>query len=521
VRKVLVIRLSSLGDVVLTTPVYPALKNAWPDAHVTSLVKEDYADVLAGNTSIDHVMVLKRGESILSLARRVRSERFDIIIDLHSNLRSRLVTLFSSAKRKIHYRKAALARRMFVRWRISSAELRRHVLERYWSALSAAGVPVGAFPRGADPIRRMVLIQTAFLGDAVLTTPLIQGLRTAYPEAHLSLVCTPETADVFAKHPGISEVITYDKRGSQRSFPAMLRFAGDLRKRRFDAAFVPHRSMRSALLAWLAGIPRRIGFSSSQGKLFLTDIVPFEWGVHDVERNLALLKAVGAEKYSGGLSLSADADAGRIVEERFSAEGIIRGERILGINAGSVWATKRWLPERFAEVADRAVRDLGAKVVFFGGLKDRPAVEAVRRAMKENAVDWSGKTLLRELIAAISRCSVFLTNDSGPMHIAVAGQVPVVAIFGPTTKELGFFPYGNGHVVIEKDLKCRPCGLHGSDRCPLGHFECMKRISTEEVFAAVRQQWEKEVSTPSPLAGEGKDGGTPPTSVLPLEGGGR
>lgn len=108
--------------------------------------------------------------------------------------------------------------------------------------------------------------------------------------------------------------------------------------------------------------------------------------------------------------------------------------------------------------------------------------------MKEKAINWVSQTNLKELIAAISRCQAFLTNDSGPMHIAVATRVPTVAIFGPTTRELGFFPYGSGHRVIEKPLSCRPCSLHGANTCPLGHFECMKTIGPDEVYQAVVEQ---------------------------------
>jgi heptosyltransferase II len=111
--------------------------------------------------------------------------------------------------------------------------------------------------------------------------------------------------------------------------------------------------------------------------------------------------------------------------------------------------------------------------------------------MREKALNWAGQTSLRELIAVLARCDVFLTNDSGPMHIAVACHVPTVAIFGPTTKELGFFPYGPGHIVIEKNLACRPCGLHGARSCPLVHFECMKSITPDEVFGAVAHQANK------------------------------
>lgn len=479
-RKVLVIRLSSLGDVVLTAPVFRALRQAWPDARLTALVKEDYADVLAANPDVDERLLLHRGESILSLIRRVRQARFDVVIDLHGNLRSRLVSLFCGAPRCVRYKKAALARRLYVAMRKSSPDLEAHTLDRYMQTLSALGI-VPAL-RGPE---RLVVIQTAFLGDAVLTTPLLAALHESHPATQISVVCTPEVAEVFQRQPGVSEIILFDKRGNARSVGALWRLARDLRARNFNAAILPHRSFRSALLSWLARIPRRIGFTSSQGRWLLTDRIPFLWDVHDAERNVSLLQALGVKQAARQLRIQPEPQAQRIVQDRLRAAGINDSDRLLGINAGSVWPTKRWLPEGFAAVADRASRELGAKVIFFGGHADEKSITAVLEKMKEKAVNWAGQTTMRELIAAIARCDTFLTNDSGPMHIAVATQVPTVAIFGPTTKELGFFPYGEGHTVIEKNLSCRPCGLHGANKCPLGHFECMKTISPEEVFQAV------------------------------------
>jgi heptosyltransferase-2 len=492
--RVLVIRLSSLGDVVLTAPVFRALRQAWPQAHLAVLVKDRYADVLAQNPDLDERLEMRAGESLLSLIRRVRVSCYDVVIDLHSNLRSHLISLFSGAPRRVRYRKAALARRLFVKWRRASEELHQHTLDRYWKALQPLGISIAtSVPARAQ---KMLLIQTAFLGDAVLTTPLLSALRQHNPAAAISVVCTPEIAEVFKGHPAVSELILYDKRGGERSLASLWRLAWRLRQQRFDIAFLPHRSFRSALLAWLSRIPRRVGFSSSQGRFFLTDVIPFHWGVHDADRNLALLHAVGVRVPSGDLWIQPEPEAREKIERRLQARGVSSGDSIVGFNVGSVWPTKRWLPEGFAAVADRVSRELGAQVVFFGSDADQTAVADVLRVMKSQAINWVGQTSLRELIAAIAHCRVFLTNDSGPMHIAVAAHVPTVAIFGPTTKELGFFPYGDGHVVIERDLPCRPCGLHGAKRCPLDHFRCMKDISPEEVFAAVAQQFHKAATGP-------------------------
>ncbi len=496
--KILVIRLSSLGDVVLTVPVFSALRKQYPDAHLAVAVKAAYADVFSGNSDINETVVLGAEESLLAFIRRIQTAHFDVVVDLHANLRSRLISAFSHAPRRLRYQKAALARRLFVGWRWSSQALQAHTLERYLNTLE----PLGIVTPPAAP-RSVLVIQTAFLGDAVLTTPLLEALHIRFPAASLTVLCTPEIADVFGSQAAVSHVLVFDKRGNERSWFRRIAFALSLRRHGFELALLPHRSFTSAFLAWAAGIPRRIGFSRGEGRWGLTDVVPFEWGVHDVDRNIALLKPLGGSVSPIPLTMQPEMAAEQKMLTRLAQAGVETQDRLLGINPGSVWATKRWLPERFAAVADRIAGELGFKVIFVGGKKDAVIVQQVMDAMKGPALNWAGTTSLKELIALIARCQLFLTNDSGPMHIAVACQVPTVAIFGPTTRQLGFFPYGKGHTVIEKDLACRPCGLHGHDQCPLGHFDCMKQITVSEVFDAL-----KATLTPAPLP-EGEGGRRP------------
>jgi ADP-heptose:LPS heptosyltransferase len=333
-RKVLVIRLSSLGDVVLTSPVFKVLRQAWPEAKITVLTKEMFADVLSENPDIDQVLLLRRGESIFSLVRRVRAEHFDVIIDLHANLRSRLVSFFSGAAQRARYHKAALARRMYVRWRRASPELQDHTLDRYFQALRNIGIATPALTHETGShVQNILVIQTAFLGDAVLTLPFLNNLRTAYPSAAISVLCTPEIADVFERTPSVSKRVVFDKRGRDKSPAAIWRLAQRLREEKYDLAFLPHRSFKSALIAWLARIPRRVGFSTSQGRWLLTDVVPFRWGVHDADRNLALLKAVGVHAEAGVLSLHPEVQAQERVQERLRSTGISDRDAVLGIKA--------------------------------------------------------------------------------------------------------------------------------------------------------------------------------------------
>jgi len=311
---------------------------------------------------------------------------------------------------------------------------------------------------------------------------LTRDLKGILPGCRVTVLTLPQSAALFRDCPHVDEVMLDDKRGIHRGPRGTWRLARDLRRRNFDLALIPHRSLRSAILARLAGIPRRIGSRASAGRRLFTDAVPFTWLMHDLERNLALLQPLQPgirPRPDESVFLARDDGAARAVELRLREEGVAAQERLVGLHPGSVWATKRWLPERFAALA-RGLRAQGLRVVVVGGAADRELCGRIAR--DGAALDWSGRTDLMELKALMGRLALFVTNDSGPMHMAAGMGVPTLAIFGPTTRELGFFPYGAGHRVVERDLACRPCSLHGTKTCPAGHFLCMRLIMAEEVL---------------------------------------
>lgn len=492
-HKILVIRFSSLGDIILTLPVYKNLKIALPDSFVAVATKEKYLPLLKGNPHIDLVLPLQEGESIFSFLSKIKKEKFTVLIDLHHNLRSNFISIFSGIPKKIRVNKAVWKRRLFVKKRVRDPELNRHSIDRYLDTLKLLGIQPQAFPpelyavsptseESSEHQIRFLIIQTAFLGDAVLTTPLFEAIRKSYPSAKITLLCTPENQQLFESNPHINELLAMDKRGRERRVFSIFRWAQRL-KNRFDIALLPHRSFRSALIAWLAKIPVRIGFENSEGRFLLTEKVPFDWKMHDAERNLTLLNALGIASSSPKFFVPQLSPQN--LSELLST--FPKDAPWIGINPGSVWKTKQWLPERFAEVADALIEETNCKILLFGSEKDAEAVNAVVSAMKHVPVNFCGKTDLKTLAWLIAKCSLFITNDSGPMHIACAADVPVVAIFGPTTRELGFFPYGKKSKVVELDLPCRPCSLHGGEKCPLKHFKCMREISAEMVLSSCRE----------------------------------
>lgn len=326
---------------------------------------------------------------------------------------------------------------------------------------------------------KLLIIQTAFLGDVVLTIPLIQAAKK-YLKAQVSVVCIPSTADILAGHPDIDEIIVYDKKGKNKGIFSLLKLAKILKDRNFDAVLVAHPSFKSGFLAYLSGIKKRIGFDNSAGRFFFTGTVFFNKTKHQLERYLDLLLYFDIAVSEERTRIYIDEESKKYAQILLGAKG-----EFFGINPGSVWATKRWLPEKYAQLADRIAERLGGKIVIFGGKEDVAAADSVEKNMKGKAVNLAGKTTLKQLAALIKQCKVFITNDSGPMHIAAAFDISTVAIFGPTVKELGFSPYAAEAIVVEKNISCRPCGKHGPRKCPVKNFRCMNDVSVDDVFNAV------------------------------------
>ncbi|ACC98107.1 Lipopolysaccharide heptosyltransferase II [Elusimicrobium minutum Pei191] len=497
--KILVIRLSSLGDIVLSSPVYKNLKAKWPNCHITLLVKKQFADVLSCHPDIDEILTLKRTN--LETVHEIKSRNFTHLLDLHSNSRSIIITALSGIPNKVKYNKSSVARRMFVKYRRQSPELEKHTLEKYLDALTSWDVPIiykepqlgdwcyNTSDGAADKkkIRKIGIFQTSFIGDSVLTTPLVSKTAKMFPDAKIVVITRPETESIFKHMPEVSQIILNEKKGLKK-ITGIFKTAKEIKQSGIDILLVPHRSFRSALIAWLSKVPIRIGFSSSEGWFLYTKTVPFSWMIHDAERNLNLLHGIVKENFQAEeLNLkSVPTPAENIA--RLMKEYHLEGKTLIGIHPGSAWATKCWPEEKFTELISKLQNELSVTCVLVGGAKDSELGERIRRVSKGTTANLAGKTSLTDLMSLMPNFKLFITNDSGPMHIATAYSVPTLAIFGPTTKELGFFPYGKGHRVIEvKDLKCRPCALHGGKRCPAGHFKCMNDISVDEVFKNAKE----------------------------------
>ncbi|HWH78271.1 MAG TPA: lipopolysaccharide heptosyltransferase II [Candidatus Binatus sp.] len=342
----------------------------------------------------------------------------------------------------------------------------------------------------------VLILQTSFLGDTVLTLPLISAVRRNFPVRRLTLMCQPMSRELLQDHPALDAIIIDDKKNQDRGLAGLRQKAAALAADRFTLALTPHKSLRSAMMLYLAGIPMRVGFQQSRGWFLFDRRVGRDETRHDVDRNLSLLEAFGLsqEECRRDIELPLNGETLIQVKAKLRAFGVTGDRPVFGINPGSVWPTKRWSIEGFARLIQLLGDKYHGQILLFGGPDDAEVVNALVDRCHGGLINLAGDISLRELPSAISACRVFITNDSGPMHIAVAQRVPTVALFCATTPSLGFYPYTNRAVVVEKDLSCRPCTTHGGRRCPLGTEECIRAIDPLTVMRAVESLFEIEPS---------------------------
>ncbi len=326
-----------------------------------------------------------------------------------------------------------------------------------------------------------LVIQTSFLGDTVLTTPLLVQLAR---RGAVDVVTTPAAAGLLANHPAVREVIVYDKRGADRGLGGMMAMARRLRAARYEVAFLAQGSWRSATLALLARIPSRVGFATSAGRWLYTKRATYPAEMHHAARLLMLARPNGREPLPDELRPTLfPGDAERIeVSALLASHGVAAGERLIAFAPGSVWATKRW--PYFEELASLLAAD--GRLVIVGGADDSELAAGIVAAQPA-AVNATGRLSLLASAELIARASVLVTNDSAPLHLASATGTPTLAVFGPTVPAFGFGPLAPRAVVAGSEtLACRPCDKHGPQRCPLVHFRCMKELVPAGIAEQVR-----------------------------------
>ena len=335
-------------------------------------------------------------------------------------------------------------------------------------------------------VNRLLIRSTNWIGDAVMTTPAVRAIRQNFPGARISLLAKPWVAPVFAHSPHVDEIIGFDANGRHKGFYGTIRLGRDLRTYGFDAAIFLQNAIEAALIAFLAGIPNRIGFDTDARRLLLTHPVRCTKAIKSIHQTgyyLKMLEGAGLVTGSPSLELRVGAQDQHEAEQILSTHGITPGHRVVGLNPSATFGpAKQWLPERYAALGDRLNREHDAVILIFGGPSDRELGQTISRMMTAPAIDLSGRTSLGEAMALIDRCDGFVTNDSGLMHVAAALNTPLVAIFG-STNWTTTSPYSPTSRIVRVPIECSPCM---QPVCPLGHHNCMKWVSVDMVFDAVK-----------------------------------
>ena len=333
--------------------------------------------------------------------------------------------------------------------------------------------------------RRILIVRTDRIGDVLLSTPVIKALRQKFPQAYISMMVSPYARDIVEGNPCLDEVIVYDKEGKHRGLFGSLKFASRLKKKKFDLAIILHPTNRVHLLTFLAGIPERLGYNRKLGFLLTRSIehAKQKGQKHEAEYNLELLGNLGITGNARDLFMPVRNDSEKWAENLFNKEGIRDTDKILAINPGASCPSKIWPAERFAEAAEKLSQRYNFKIIILGGPKDMHLADKVSREIKVKAINLSGRTSVSQMASILKRSVLFISNDSGPVHIASALGTPVISIFGRNQAGLSprrWGPLGKQDKYLHKEVGCIQCLAHNCAR----EFACLKAIGVSDVLAA-------------------------------------
>ncbi len=336
--------------------------------------------------------------------------------------------------------------------------------------------------------KRILLIRTDRIGDVVLSTPAIKAVRDTYPNAYIAFMVRPYAKDIVDGNPYLDEVIIYDKDRAHKSFLLTALFGLRLRKKHFDTAVSLHPTNRAHIIMFLAGIPERIGFDRKMPFLLTKRIADkkFLGEKHELDYTLDILKSIGVTAKERNLFVPVNNTAENAINIKLAREGYNGSDELIVVHPGASCPSKKWPAEYFASLIDRLKNSRNIQVAVIAGPDDIREASELKKNLKSDIIDLSGKTSVRELAALFRKCSLFISNDSGPVHIASAVGTTSVVIFGRKQPGLGpkrWGPTGKSDVILRKDAGCVVCLAHN---CKNG-FKCLRAISADDAFDAVNR----------------------------------
>ncbi len=333
-------------------------------------------------------------------------------------------------------------------------------------------------------IKRILIVRTDRIGDVVLSTPVITATRSIFPNAYIAIMISSETQEIVRSNPYVNEVIVYDKKIKHKSFLKTLGFISNLRKKKFDLALILHSTNRVNCICFLAGIPKRVGYKRGKMDFLLTDKLEYKKRLgekHESEYSLDVLRSIGVKVETSPLVMNIRKQDEKHINDLLKESDLKDGERFMVLHPGASCPSKMWPKENFARLGDCLVERFKMRVLLVSSVDQVEIGEEVRRLMKNKPLFLCGKTSLGELGALFKKASLFISNDSGPVHIACAVGAKVVSIFGRNEKGLSptrWRGLSDKNIVLHKDVGCIECLAHKCKK----DFLCLKSISVEEVL---------------------------------------
>jgi heptosyltransferase II len=328
-------------------------------------------------------------------------------------------------------------------------------------------------------IGRILIRSTNWIGDAVMTTPAMGAVRAVFPKAEIVVAANPIVAELLRHHPDCDRLLVYDKKGAHHGIGGLLRFCGTIREERFELAILFQNAIEAAIMTTLARIPRRAGYTTDGRGFLLTHRVS-GWKrarrFHHTAYYLNMLAGLDIRGGRGQLRLHCTD------EELAEAREQLGEGWWVAVNPGATYGSaKRWFPERFAAAADEIAKEFSARTLIVGGPDEAEIGKEVAAKMRTPSLNLAGRTSVRQLMALLSQCRLLITNDSGPMHVAAAFGVPIVAIFG-STDHTTTSPLSPSCRIVRMPTTCAPCL---KTVCPTDH-RCMTSVSAAHVVDAAR-----------------------------------
>lgn len=333
--------------------------------------------------------------------------------------------------------------------------------------------------------KKILIVRTDRLGDVVLSTPVIKAMRDAYPESYIAFMTRPYARDIVEGNPYLNEVILYDKKGKEKGFFGNLVFIKELKDKGFDVAVILHPNVRAHVITFMAGIPERVGYDKKFGFL-LTKRIPHtkQFGLkHEVDYNLDVLKYIGIEPKDRTVYVPIRRHGEVKIDALFEKSGVSSADIIVALNPSASCPSKRWPVERFADIANILIEKYKVKIFVVSSSDDKGLGDRLAALIKGGCVNLSGHTVVMDLASLLKRAKLFISNDSGPVHIASALGTPTIAIFGRSDRGLSperWGPTGKRDVALHKDIGCPECAAH---ECAIG-FKCLEAVTVEDVLAA-------------------------------------